>query len=248
MLNIGVKDGTDLGQYAIVAGDPGRIPQIAEHFDDAKKLAQCREFTLYGGTLEGQKACICSHGVGGPSAAIVVEELAQCGVKTIIRVGTCAAMNPIINNGDVVIASSCVRQEGTTLQYMPVEFPATADFTVAKALQHAAEEMGQPLHVGIVQSKDSYYGQQNPDRMPLRRELREKWEAWKQAGVLASEMEGATIFVVSSLLGVRAGMVLLSVWNHERPQERADKSVIDNSASIKTGVQALRLLIREGDG
>ncbi len=231
-------------KYAILPGDPARTEQIAAYFDSASEIAFNREFRTFRGALDGEPVLAVSTGIGGPSAAICVEELAHIGVDTFIRVGTCGGMQPEVLPGDLVIATGAIRMEGTSRELMPIEFPAVPDLDVTNALKNACDELGYPSHTGIVQAKDSFYGQHDPDSMGVSYELKDKWNAWIRGGCLASEMESAAIFVLASLRGLRAGAVFHCVWNQElagtgMPQSRNT----DTDAAVKASVQALRLLI-----
>ena len=201
----------DIGQYIILPGDPKRCVKIAKYFENAELVADNREYVTYTGYLDGVKVSVTSTGIGGPSAAIALEELVQAGAHTFVRVGTCGGMQTNVQSGDIVIASGAVRMEGTSKEYAPVEFPAVADFEVLNALKNAADHLGYRNHIGVVQCKDSFYGQHSPERMPVSYELENKWEAWKRLGCLASEMESAALFTVASALGVRVGSAFL-VW------------------------------------
>ena len=173
-----------------------------------------------------------------------MEELTACGADTFIRVGTCGGIRLDVEAGDCVIATGTVRAEGTSREYAPVEFPAVPDFAVLSALAAAAERMGVRRKVGVVQCKDSFYGQHSPGRMPVAAMLEEKWEAWKRLGVLASEMEFAALFTVASALGVRCGAVFLAVWNQERELAGLDNGrVEDTELPIRVAVEALKDLI-----
>jgi len=230
--------------YAILPGDPGRVEKIASHFDNPRFFHQNREYTTWLGEVSGKTVMAISTGMGGPSTAIAVEELYKTGVRNFIRIGTCGGMALPVQGGDIVIATGAIRMEGTTKEYVPIEFPAVANLDVTNALVQAAKNLGQQWHTGIVQCKDSFYGQHSPDRMPSGYELKDKWEAWKKAGCLASEMESSTLYIVSQILGARAGCVLNVVWNQER--EKAGMSnphCHDTEAAIKTAVEAVRLLI-----
>lgn len=243
-MHIALTDG-QAGKYCLLPGDPGRCEEIAKHFDNAEKQASNREFTTYTGTLLGEAVSVCSTGIGGPSAVIAVEELFAVGVRTFIRVGTCGGINLNVCGGDIVIASGAVRQEGTSLHYMPIEFPAVADISVTNALISSARELGFTQHCGIVQSKDSFYGQHSPERMPVSYELLSKWDAWKKGNVLASEMESAAIFVASSVVGARAGAVFHTIWNQERAKAgMQNPQSFDSHSAILTAVGALKLLIQ----
>lgn len=234
----------EVGRYCLLPGDPGRCESIAAHFDNPVLVARNREFVTYTGTLLGERVSVCSTGIGGPSAAIAVEELFQCGADTFLRVGTCGGVSLDVCGGDVVVATAAIRQEGTALHYVPIEFPAVSNLDAALALRESAHELSLRCHCGVVQSKDSFYGQHSPQRMPVAQELLQKWEAWKRAGCLASEMECAAVFAVSSVLGARAGAVFTVLWNQERaaaglPDGRADSA--DSAVAVAIG--AVRRLI-----
>ena len=233
-------------RYAILPGDPGRVELIARHLEQPRFLCQSREYTTWIGTLEGEPVLVMSTGMGGPSTAIGVEELFRTGVDTFIRLGTCGGMQPELVGGDLVIATGAIRMEGTTREYAPIEFPAVADLSVTGALIGAAEKLGLRHAAGVVHCKDSFYGQHDPDRMPVGYELNDKWRAWIAAGCLASEMESAALFVVSSVLRARAGSVFTVVWNQERARlGLSNPEVHEHDAAIRTVTEALRTLIRQ---
>lgn len=236
----------DVGRYVILPGDPKRCEKIARHFTDAKLIADSREYITYTGYLDGVKVSVTSTGIGGPSASIAMEELVAVGADTFIRVGTCGGMQTDILSGDVVIANGAIRMEGTSKEYAPIEFPAVADFRITNALVKAAEKLGTPHHVGVVQCKDAFYGQHSPETKPVSYELLNKWEAWKRLGCLASEMESAALFIVASHLKVRAGSCFLVVANQEREKLGLDNPVVhDTEMAISIAVEAIRTLIRE---
>lgn len=234
----------DVGRYVILPGDPGRCEKIAAYFDNPYKVSSNREYTVYTGTLLGEKVSVCSTGIGGPSAAIAMEELTAIGADTFIRVGTCGGIDIRVQADDVVIATAAVRQEGTSLQYAPIEFPAVASYEVQTALVDAAKALGKPWHAGVVQAKDSFYGQHSPERMPVSYELMIKWEAWKRLHVLASEMESAALFCCAAALNVRCGSCFHVIWNQEREAAGLDqKESHDLQAAIEVGVTAIKILI-----
>ena len=234
----------DIGRYCILPGDPGRVPAIAALFDDAKQIAYTREFNVWTGPLLGEKVTACSTGIGGPSASIAMEELHKCGADTFIRTGTCGGIDLNVQSGDVVVATGAIRYEHTSREYAPIEFPAVADFQVTNALVEATKKLGFPLHTGIVQCKDSFYGQHDPAASPVYYELQQKWESWKRLGVKASEMESAALFVVAAALGCRCGSCFHVVWNQEREAAGLDQKMSeDTSSSVKVSVEALKLLI-----
>ncbi len=234
----------DVGRYVLLPGDPGRCASIAELFDDPHFVAQNREFRIYTGTLLGERVSVCSTGIGGPSAAIAMEELTAIGADTFVRVGTCGGIDIDVQSGDIVVATGAVRFEHTSMEYAPIEFPAVPDFDVASALRDASLALGYRTHLGVVQCKDSFYGQHSPGRMPVSYELLEKWEAWKRLGVKASEMESAALFVVAAALKVRCGSCFHVVWNQEREAAGLDQAEShDTSAAVKVGVEAVKRLI-----
>lgn len=236
----------DIGKYVILPGDPKRCAKIAQYLEDAKLVADSREFTTYTGTLDGVKVSVTSTGIGGPSAAIAIEELAKCGAHTFLRVGTCGGMQEEVLGGDLVIANSAIRMEGTSREYAPLEYPAVADFQVLQALVQAAENQKERYHVGVVQSKDSFFGQHEPEVMPVSYELTDKWQAWLRMGCLASEMESAALFIAGSFLRVRVGACFLVLANQERAKKGlSNVQAHDTSKAIVTAVEAIRLLIEE---
>ena len=241
--HIGLNVG-DVGEYVIMPGDPKRCAKIAEYFEDAKLVADRREYTTYTGFLNGVKVSVTSTGIGGPSASIALEELVNIGAKTFIRVGTCGGIQTDVKGGDIVIATGAIRMEGTTREYAPIEFPAVANLDVVNSLVQAAKNLGHEYHTGVVQCKDSFYGQHSPEKSPVSYELLQKWESWKRLGVKASEMESAALFVVAAALGVRCGSCFHVVWNQER--EKAGmflKMTEDTSGAIKVGIEAMKQLI-----
>lgn len=236
----------DVGEYVILPGDPGRCEKIAQYFDNPVLVANNREYVTYTGTLNGVKVSVTSTGIGGPSAAIALEELVHCGAHTFIRVGTSGGMQKEVLGGDVVIATGAIRLDGTSKEYAPIEYPAVANFDVVMALKESAKELNHPYHVGVVQCKDSFYGQHSPESMPIASELQNKWEAWIRTGALTSEMESATLFIVGSTRRVRVGAVLLVVANQtRRALGLEDIQVHDTEAAIKVAINALKKLIAE---
>ena len=236
----------DVGRYCILPGDPGRCESIARYFEDALHVRTNREYTTYTGKLLGETVSVVSTGIGGPSAAIAMEELCNLGAHTFVRVGTCGGIDLSVQSGDVVVATGAVRMEGTSREYAPIEYPAVPDFAVTCALTQACRSLGKRWHTGVVQCKDSFYGQHSPQRMPVSFDLEQKWEAWKRLGVLASEMESAALFTVAAARRVRCGSVFHVIWNQEREAAGLDQAEShDTSAAIQVGVEALKLLIRQ---
>ena len=235
----------DVGRYVILPGDPKRCAKIAEHFDNAHLVADSREFVTYTGELDGVKVSVTSTGIGGPSASIAMEELVLCGADTFIRVGTCGGIDLDVKGGDIVVATGAVRMEGTSKEYAPIEYPAVADLDVTNALVAAAKAKDYTYHTGVVQCKDAFYGQHEPEKMPVGYELINKWEAWKMMGCLASEMESAAMFICASKLRARAGSCFLVVANQEREKlGLANPVVHDTDMAIQVAVEAIRKLIK----
>ena len=241
--HIRCKEG-DVGRYCFLPGDPGRCEAIASYFDNPVHVGMNREYNIYTGTLLGEKVSVCSTGIGGPSAAIAMEELSAIGADTFIRIGTCGGIAMDVLPGDVVVANGAIRFEHASREYAPLEFPAVSNFDITAALKAASEDLGYRTHVGVVQCKDSFYGQHAPEKSPVSYELLQKWESWKRLGVKASEMESATLFVVAAALGVRCGSCFHVVWNQEREKAGLVMPMTeDTSGAIRVGIEAMKRII-----
>ena len=239
-----IREG-DVGRYVIMCGDPARCEKIAKYLDEASFVNANREYTIYTGTLDGVKVSVCSHGIGGPSTAIAVEELMHCGADTFLRVGTSGGMAVDVLGGDLVIGTGAIRMEGTSKEYAPIEFPAVADYRVVQALAEAAQAKKVRYHVGVLQCKDSFYGQHDPDSMPVGYELKQKWDAWVRCGALASEMESAALFVIGSVRKLRTGSIMTVFANQTRRELGLDDPMsMDTETAIQVAVDAVRILIR----
>jgi uridine phosphorylase len=212
---------------AILPGDPGRVAKIAGNFADSTHLASNREFTSYLGDAGGVPIVVCSTGIGGPSTSIAVEELAQLGVRTFLRVGTTGAIQPEIAVGDVIVTTGSVRLDGASLHFAPLEYPAVAHFDCVTALVRAAHDAGIPAHVGITAASDTFYpGQERYDTVSgyVRRAFQGSRDEWAALHVLNYEMESATLFTQCAANGWRAGMVAGVLVNRTQ-QEIPDPSV-----------------------
>ena len=232
-------------KYAILPGDPGRVGSIAKYLENPKKIGKNREYTSYLGNIGKEKVLVISTGIGGPSTAICVEELAMIGITHLIRIGTSGGMKLDVSAGDLVVAQGAIRQEWTSKEYLPIEFPAIADIDITNALRESAKELKLTCHTGVVQCKDSFYWQHFPERMPVSYELDNKWNACIKGGALCSEMETASLYTVSSTLRLHAGAILLVIWNQERerlglPQEE----FFDTDRAIKVVIKAITKLIK----
>lgn len=240
----------DVGRYVLLPGDPGRCEKIAAYFDNAYFVAQNREYVIWTGTLLDEKVSVASTGIGCPSTAIAVEELIDAGADTFIRVGSAGAMQSYTRMGEVAIVTGAIRDEGTTRQYLPLEFPALADPDVVSALREAAMRLKLPHHVGISQTKDSFYGEVERNRMPLAAGLAERWNAFVAGGAICSEMEAAAIFILSSIYRKRAGGAMLIINDAdlaEQAEDDASKHMaeFDTDSVIRVAVEALKILIEK---
>jgi len=244
-----IKTG-DVGRYVLLPGDPGRVEKMAAYLDDAHFVAYNRELKTYTGTLLGEKVSIVSTGMGCPSAAIAVEELIKVGCDTFIRVGTSGGMQPGIKTGDVAIVTAAIRDEGTTLHYLPPEFPAIADVDVVTALADGARKRGITSHLGISQSKDSFYGETEPERMPVASRLQERWAAWCAGGAICSEMEAAVILILASIHRKRAGGVMLlyavpGVTPMTEAEQQQEESAARIENAIEVAIEGIKVLIQK---
>ena len=245
MHHIHMKEG-DIGKYVILPGDPGRVEKIAQFLDDPVYVTTNREYTVWNGKVEGETVTVMSTGMGGPSTAIGVEELKKIGAEVLIRIGTCGGIDPEIAPGTLIIPTGAIRKEGTTREYVPIEYPAVPDFHLVCELEAAAQRLGYPTALGVTESKDSYYGQHSPNSMPVRDELNMKWQAWKEAGAVASEMEGAALFIVSSVRRMRSAAIFLLCRNIERENKYGlYDTEWDTAHAIETAVEAIRSLIKK---
>ena len=228
--HIRCKEG-DVGRYVFLPGDPFRTDFIAGFLDDAVLVAHNREHKTWTGKLDGVPVSVTSTGMGCPSTAIALEELIKIGADTFIRIGTAGRVCDASYDEslDGVICTAAVRDEGTTIHYIPIEYPAVADRHVVTALADAAQQRGLKYLEGITQSKDSFYGQHEPDSMPAAARLHERWEAWRRGNVMSSEMESSAIFVISSIRGKRAGSIM---------------SFKDMKDTVQVACDAVRLLIK----
>lgn len=245
-----IKTG-DVGKYVILPGDPGRVPKIAALFDSAKQIAYNREYNTYTGTLLGEKVSVVSTGIGGASTAIAVEELIMSGSDTFIRIGTSGGMDMRVYGGDLIVANGAVRSEGTSREYIPIEYPAVPDFDVMCALKQAGDalstdENGNRCHVGVVHCKDSFYGEIDPSNVPVSEKLSAGWDAYVRCGCLTSEMESAALFSVAAARHVRAGAVFTALWNVERSKAGLPDKVCESSErAIRCAVDAIKILIEK---
>jgi len=239
----------DGATLAIVPGDPARVARIANLLDDARPLGAQREFTSMRGSIEGQRVVVCSTGIGGPSTSIAVEELAQLGATTFLRVGTTGAIQSGIRPGEVIVTTASVRLDGASQHFAPIEYPAVADFACTTALVEAARAGGVEPHVGVTASSDTFYpGQERYDTVSGRviERFRGSLDEWRSLHVLNYEMESATLLTMCASQGWRAGCVagvLVNRNDDEIPEESAADAV--EQASISIVVDAARRLLTD---
>jgi len=191
----------ELSELAIVVGDPARVERVGALLENPRPVASNREFTSLVGEYQGKKVSVMSTGIGGPSAAIAVEEMIKVGVKVVVRVGSCGSMQPQIKAGDLAIPDSVVSAEGTTQGYVPPEFPAAGSPDVFMALKESAQANEATFHTGTSLTIDSLYARTTPERK----------EEWSRYGVIAQEMEAAAVLTVARLRNIKAGCVFLVV-------------------------------------
>lgn len=235
----------DVGRYVFLPGDPGRCEMIAQHFDDPTFVARHREYETWTGSLDGEKVSVTSTGIGCPSAAIAMEELVAVGADTFIRVGTSGSMQPHIHPGDIGVISAAIRDEGTSSHYLPIEFPAVAHFELTQALWQAATASPLTAHLGVSQSKDSFYGQHDPARMPVAARLHDRWTAWMGGGAICSEMEASALYIVAQVLRVRAAGIMMIMGHPDQSPMTAEEweaSKVDHM--IPVAIEGMRDIIR----
>lgn len=226
---------------ALVPGDPGRVEKIAAYLEKPQVIGQSREFKSAIGTHQGRTIAVISTGIGGPSTSICVEELAQMGVRTFIRIGTTGAIQEKIQLGDAIVTQAAVRMDGASHHFAPLEYPATADFFVTRALVDAASHLKARVHVGITASSDTFYpGQERYDTYSgrVRQSLRGSMKEWQALQVLNYEMESATLFTMGASMGLRTGMVAAVIAH------RCFSEAIQEAVAHKAEDQAIRIAVQ----
>jgi uridine phosphorylase len=234
--------------YAILTGDPGRVPNIAERFsNNHEEIAFNREFRTFLVEYSKVPIVIISTGIGGSSASIVMDELASIGVKTLIRIGTSGSIQDYIKAGNVVITTGSVRLDGASLHYAPIEYPATANYEVINALVNAAKATNVKFHTGITVSTATFYpGQERYDSFLgyVIKSLQGSKEEWRKLNVLNYEMESATILTLANVFGLRAGCVTGIVAEREMSEKITRKALMQGEEnSIIVGVGAIKNLV-----
>ncbi len=247
--HIKLSDG-QAGRYAILTGDPGRVEKIASLLENPRPLSSNREFVMWTGELDGEQVTVASTGIGGPSAAICMEELHAIGVDTFIRAGSCGVIrSDLVSVSDLVVATGAVRGGGTASAYVPPEYPAVATPEVVQALMSAARDLGVTPKAGIVHCKDAFY-MEDPARVPMTRQVEAEWATWRAARVLVTEMESDTLFVLGGILGCRVGTVLLAIGDVfvEDAFSKLEITSADLQRLMACAVEGMRGLVRGDRG
>lgn len=246
MMHIGISTG-DVGRYVFLPGSPERTEKIARYFENPQEIAYNREFRTWVGTLDGEPVAVTSTGVGGPSAAIAVEELFQCGADTMMRVGSCASVSPKVSMGDIVVPGGAIRMEGVGCHYLPMEFPAVPSFELMKALEEAARELGFPCDTGVTITKASFYSQTAPETKPVAEELIYRWNAYVRGGATNTSMECAPLFLIGASLGIRTASVMVSATNCKAYDEQSRTQPLKNleDRAIQVAIAGMRKIIRQ---
>jgi uridine phosphorylase len=232
----------DVADSVLLPGDPERVETVTEGWDDHEVVSHHREYRTATGTYDGTPISVTSTGIGSPSAAIAVEELARVGADTFVRVGSCGAVRPDVSVGDLVITRGAVRGEGTSDEYVREDYPAVADGEVVSALVAAAERLGHDYHVGVTMSTDSFYaGQGRPGFGGFRAAGSEDLlDDLREANVTNVEMEAAAVLTLANLYGLRAGAVCTVYANRETGEFRVE----GERRAAETASLAVALLAR----
>lgn len=236
--HIGLKEG-DIGDYVLLPGDPSRVEKIASYFDEAEEIAHTREYKTMTGTVDGIPISAMSTGIGCPSMAIGVEELDRVGNPTLLRVGTAGSMQEDVELGSVTISTGAVRIDGTTKEYVPVEYPAVPDFDTTAALKQAAESLEIDHQTGIVHCKDAFYTEGNDD-LPLSKQQRELWDVWYDSNVLSTSMESSALFVLGSIKGIPCGEVLANIGLTYADEPIVEKKGVEEA--IQCAIECARIM------
>lgn len=230
----------DIGAYVFLCGDPSRVAAISKYFEEQREVTTARGYVIHSGKLSGVRVCVVASGIGGPSTAIAVEELIALGARTFLRVGTCGSLQPHVKIGDTVISTAAVREEGTTRQYIALEYPAVASWDVVQALVHSCQALKSRFHIGLTHCKDAFYSEL-PEYTADPEGTERRWQGWTRGNVLCTEMEASTIYVIASMRGCRAGAILHVVGSTIEGNLIAKAPDIENV--LKIAIAAMNQLI-----
>jgi uridine phosphorylase len=243
MMHIGLSQG-DIGEYVFLPGSPERSEKISKYLDGTVEAGYHREFRTFTGALNGTRVSVCSTGIGGPSAAIAMEELHELGAHTMIRIGTCASVSPKVCIGDVIIPNGAIGMEGVGRHYLPVEFPPVPDMDLVARLEAAAVKFNYQYNIGVTIAKASFYTQTAPETKPVAYDLINRWNAYEAGGATSTEMESSTLFIVAACLGIRMATVLVSATNYKKYSNEARAYPHDfEPRAIEVGIEAMRSII-----
>ena len=225
----------EVNKAVLLPGDIERADYIGtKFFNKSKKITENREFHIYNGTYENKAVAVCSTGIGCMSAAVAIEELTNIGCKYFIRVGTCGSLSPEIKTGDIIIVTGAVRGDGASKEYVPIEYPAVADYRTVNALRTRAKKQDTDYKLGIIRTHDAFY-MESPFAFG---DYKKRITIWAEAGTLAIENESSTLFVIGSLRKVQVGTILVAAGNlitdKESTKHGLQKS-IDKAIIIATG-------------
>lgn len=245
MMHINVSK-SQIGKYVFIPGSVERATLIADYLDKPKKIMHNREYLTYTGSLAGVPVSVVSTGIGGPSAAIAVEELYACGAHTMMRIGSCASTSANVKIGDVCIPNGAIRMEGTGSHYLPIEFPAVPDYMMLKELEAASIKLNIPYNVGVTITKDSFYSEVSPETKPVFYELKEKWEAYEKGGATNTSMECSILFLVAASLGIRMSSVMVNATHYKNyTNDAKDYPAKWEDRAIRVGIEAMTEIIKK---
>lgn len=245
-INISAED-IENSKHLLICGDPARVPRISKHLQNSREISYNREYRINLGYLNDghtdRPVVVSSCGIGSPSTAIGIEEFGFLGVDTIIRVGTSGILSPSVKLGDIVSATGAIRDEGTTLEYLPLNFPAVAHPDVVFAIRQAATnlKLEDRFHEGIVHSKDAFYSE-TPKMVPDNPTAENKWKTWIKAGTMVTEMECSALFVIGYIRGWRTGGIMAAIGDTESGEIIIDHNKGQKEA-IEVAIEAIKLLL-----
>ena len=228
----------DVGKYALLIRDSGRAQKVSEFFQKAEMVGQNREFATYRGLVANEPVIVISTGIGGPATAIVLEELHELGVHTVIKLGMCISMQPHITNGAIIIPYGVVRGGKTANEYIGAEYPAVPHPDILSALKRKGKNRQKPLHLGIIYSKDAFF-KDEPEKMPDSEGIKRYWKVLRRANVIASEMESDTLFVIAAIREMRAGAVFTAIG----PTQDLSPTDVGIDTAIQVAIAALQEII-----
>ncbi len=237
--HIGV-DETQVAPLVIVCGEPDRANRIANLFDEAELISENREYRVFTGKYKGRAVSVCSTGIGAPSMIIAVEELKQCGVTHVVRVGSAGAMQSGIELGELIVAEGAVRDEGGSKAYVEPSYPAYASFSLLKELDGWLSQQAMSYHFGTVRSHDSFY---TDDEDAI-------CQYWNKKGVLGADMETSALYAVGRLRGLKVAAILNNVVLYQQDVKQGVGQYVDEAQVTMAGekqasVAALEALIAQ---